>query len=189
MVAPARKCPPDCGNPHHVPDELRIQSVRCDKYHDWLLEQAKSLRLRDKSSGQAAPPLADYVMALHRAVRRSKGLDEYTGKQVKWYRINHQRPAGPGRRKHRTRGTWPSVDHYNGTGKLDYRICSATVNFAKSALDEAAFVDLCRKVVRHHNKAQSERNERVASARRAAKAHAAQHAKSARNPKVPSASA
>ncbi len=54
MVAPARKCPPEWTNPYHVPEELRAQGVCGTRYHDWLREQAKSLRQRITTRREAS---------------------------------------------------------------------------------------------------------------------------------------
>ena len=56
----------------------------------------------------------------------------------------------PARRQHLKRHSYPSVDHYQGLGKLNYRICSGVTNLAKGPMDHQRFVALCRKVAAHH---------------------------------------
>lgn len=143
-------CNNDCAFDLHVPAEVRSKGTNCTRYNQWLQAQATSCRARDRGAIEPRPPLSDYRTAIHLAVVRSRGLDEYTGEPLEWNRLNHERPIAGGRKNHRTRGRWPSVDHYHGTGKLNYRICSGQVNNAKGPLDHQQFVELCRKVATNH---------------------------------------
>ena len=145
------KCSVDCNFDFHAPLEVRDKGTNCVRYNAWLSAQATSCRARDRGKVDPLPPLSEYRRFIHAAVIRSKGLDEYTGEPIEWNRINHQRPSAGGRKKHITRGRWPSVDHYQGTGKLNYRICSGLTNLAKGPLDHQQFVELCRKVAKKHS--------------------------------------
>ena len=94
--------------------------------------------------------MEDYREAIHKAVVKSAGTDCYTGEPLEWNRLNHDRPKGGGQHNHRIRGHYPTVDHYHGRGRLEFRICSGSVNYAKGALAHQQFVELCRKVAQHH---------------------------------------
>lgn len=144
-------CADHCESNFHIPAEVHERGTSCIRYNLWLVGQAKSCRNRDRGKIKPLPPLSEYQAVIHSAVVRSKGLDEYTGDPLEWNRINHERPAAGGRRNHVIRGRWPSVDHYQGTGKLHYRICSGLVNLAKGPLDHQQFVELCRKVTDKHS--------------------------------------
>lgn len=144
----AKPCPPDCDGIHHVPESVRQHGISCIRYNSWVDRQARTCKRRDAADRRQ--PIEVYREAIHKAVLRSSGLDEYTGEALEWNRLNHERPAGPGRRPRRINGRYPSVDHYQGPNVVTYRICAGTVNFAKGALDHRQFVSLCRMVVAHH---------------------------------------
>jgi hypothetical protein len=143
-------CRADCTNSSHAPAEVLSRGTNCSRYNIWLTAQANSCRGRDRKLITPLPSLSEYKEAIHLAVVRSRGLDEYTGDLLQWNRLNHERPPAGGRKSHRKRGLWPSVDHYHGTGRLNYKICSGLTNTAKGALDHQEFVKLCRKVAARH---------------------------------------
>ena len=148
MSAPAKPCNNSCGSSRHVPDSVRSKGIGCQRYNEWLERQAQNCRNRDTRG--LRQPIDQYREAIHRAVLKSNGLDCYTGEELEWNRLNHDKPVGGGQRNHRIMGRYPSVDHYYGTDRLEYRICAGSVNHAKGALDHQQFVELCRKVVQHH---------------------------------------
>lgn len=148
MCAPAKPCTDGCCSTHHVPEFVRARGISCARYSAWLSRQALTCKQRDPL--ERRQPIVAYRDAIHKAVLRSGGRDEYTGDPLEWNRLNHARPTTGGRRSHRIKGHYPSVDHYQGTGVLSYRICSGEVNFAKGALDHQQFVAMCRKVAAHH---------------------------------------
>ena len=148
MTAPAKPCQADCPSVFHVPESVRLKGVCCQRYREWLERQAQNCKCRDQKSERR--PIDAYRQAIHKAVGKSDGLDCYTGDALEWNRLNHEKPAVGGQHNHRIMGRYPSVDHYQGTGRLDFRICSGSVNHAKGALDHQQFVDLCRKVVKRH---------------------------------------
>lgn len=148
MCHPAKPCTADCAGTYHVPDFVRLAGVPCRRYVAWLNCQAEACKRRDDITGRHLKDV--YRAAIHKAVVRSAGLDDYTGEPLEWNRLNHERVRRPGRRSHRINGRYPSVDHYQGTNVLSYRICAGTVNFAKGALDHQQFVALCRKVAAYH---------------------------------------
>ena len=143
-------CTNECTFQFHAPSEVWAKGTNCIHYNKWLNAQASSCRARDRALIDPRPSLSDYRRVIHLAVQRSRGLDEYTGEPIEWNRLNHERPMAGGRKGHRLRGRWPSVDHYHGTGKLNYRICSGQVNLAKGPLDHQQFVEMCRKVANNH---------------------------------------
>ncbi len=133
--------------------------VSSDQYERWLHGRAVAHRKRDRSRGHKTglevPALAIYKQAIHAAVLRSGGLDEYTGEALDWSIIgvwsNEEAGArgAPYKREHRRK---PTVDHQHGEDGRplsldDLRICSWEVNDAKGDLSFAAFEELCRKVI------------------------------------------
>ena len=122
----------------------------CARYNAWLGNQARNCRDRDRGFVSPLPGIGKYRTAIHNAVERSNGEDAYTGEDLKWNLLNTEPPSGPGRKKHCRRGKRPSVDHYHGVGKMDYRICAGTVNYAKGSLCHQEFVRLCRLVAAKH---------------------------------------
>ena len=148
MTHAAKPCPADCPSPRHVPDSVRVKGVCCARYGEWLERQAQNCKQRDPKDMRR--PIEEYREAIHKSVEKSKGLDCYTGDPLEWNRLNHEKPQGGGQHNHRIAGRYPTVDHYFGRGRLDYRICAGSVNHAKGALDHQQFVELCRKVTKHH---------------------------------------
>jgi hypothetical protein len=95
-------------------------------------------------------------VAVHRAVIRCGGKDEYTGENLEWRLVgtydNAQSKAkgAPYKRKFRS---MPTVDHVQGEDGRpasldDLRICSWELNDAKGDLSLQQFKALCRKVLR-----------------------------------------
>ncbi|NVD45183.1 hypothetical protein [Qipengyuania atrilutea] len=148
MSAPAKTCATACLSPYHVPDAVRLKGIGCARYGEWLERQAQNCKRRDPVEHRR--DIEEYRQAIHKAVEKSSGVDCYTGEPLEWNRLNHDRPKGGGQHNHRIMGHYPTVDHYYGTGRLEYRICCGSVNHAKGALDHQQFVELCRKVARRH---------------------------------------
>ena len=149
MSAPAKACVNNCPSSRHVPDIVRNLGIGCQRYVEWLERQAQNCRTRDSKG--ARRPIDEYREAIHKAVLKSNGVDYYTGEPLEWNRLNHDKPMGGGQHNHRIRGRYPSVDHYHGVDRLQYRICAGSVNHAKGALSHQQFVTLCRKVAQHHS--------------------------------------
>ena len=139
--------PTDCQCAFHPPWFVESQGVSCATYRAWLGRAALSAYRRLPVPRQWPP--AEIERRLHAAVRRSGGVDFYTGDLIRWRLLNGPIPTAAGRDGHRRRGHWPSVDHYTGTKAVDFRICSGQVNASKGALSHGRFVDLCRRVVDH----------------------------------------
>lgn len=99
----------------------------------------------------------EYCRVLHAAVRRSEGLDYYTGEVLDWSLIATLSPKPTGRKDMVRCGGRPSVDHYAGPGYPDYKLCRADTNHAKAYLGHGSFVALCRKVVAHADRQEAER--------------------------------
>lgn len=97
----------------------------------------------------------EYRRAIHQAVIRSGGVDEYTGDDLDWSLIgtyNNAMSKAEGSAYKKRFRRMPSVDHVHGDdhrphGVDDLRICSWELNDAKADLSWDAFVALCRKVV------------------------------------------
>ena len=132
------------GRRYHAPDFVLKAQSSCDKSREWLDRVTKSAR--------NASPARDIKHLIHRAVSDQGEYDFYTGNPIKWTRINHEKSPKTGSASHNSRGEYPSVDHYEGVKKPDFRICSATVNWAKGSLPHTKFVELCTDVVSHAGK-------------------------------------
>jgi hypothetical protein len=91
------------------------------------------------------------MVALHEAVLRSGGSDEYTGDPLRWDLIStydNERSRVDRRVYKRGFALLPTVDHVgDGTGAPDFKICSWRVNDAKNDLSYAEFLELCRAVL------------------------------------------
>ena len=143
-------CSADCNANFHPPAEVRVKGIGCARYNAWLDKQSTSCKQR--ASAEKRQPISVYRQAIHSAVERSRGLDEWTGEELEWNRLNNEKSTTPGRRGHIQRARYPSVDHFLGCDSLDFRICSGVVNHAKGALDPQQFVAMCRKVVEQYDK-------------------------------------
>ena len=114
-------------------------------YAAWLKRRAVSLRRHDKKLGKHVHPTSYYRNALDTAVRRSGGVDEYSGEPIDWSLAFDNRNATSGARARRSFGAAPSIDHINGAG-LRLAICRDDTNTAKGCMTVARFYELCDKV-------------------------------------------
>jgi hypothetical protein len=66
---------------YHFPECL---NGCCDpsQFEKWLERKARSLRKRDRKRGNTSATREDYKVAIHQAVIRSAGKDEYTGRPL-----------------------------------------------------------------------------------------------------------
>lgn len=127
------------------------------KYDAWLQGRATAHRKRDlkreQKTGHPALTLTAYRVAIHEAVERCKGVDEYTGDPLDWsllgtYDNDTSKALGAKyKRKHRHQ---PTVDHIHAEDGRpitlhDLRICSWEVNDAKGDLSLPELEALCRK--------------------------------------------
>lgn len=108
---------------------------------------------RDRDRGNAEATCAGYKRAIHEAVLRSQGLDEYTGEALHWHLVGTYRnkdSRAQGRRLKAKLSRLPTVDHVgDGRGETTFRICGWAVNDAKNDLSLDDFVALCERVLWH----------------------------------------
>lgn len=145
--------------PYPAPDFVLDSGRTGEEYERWVKGRAVAHRKRDLARGQktglAPPVLAVYERAIHAAVLRSGGTDEYTGDPLDWSIIGvwsneDARARGAAyKREHRSK---PTIDHIHGEDGRplaldDLRICAWEMNDAKGDLSFAEFESLCRRVI------------------------------------------
>ena len=86
---------------------------------------------------------------------KSNGRDWYTAEGLDWRLLSQfdNASAKAGRSEYKSKfALLPTVDHIPGVGsQYDFVICSWRTNDAKSDLSYEDFVELCRKVIAHHD--------------------------------------
>ena len=127
-----------------------------EKYRRWLIRKAMAHVRRDRARGRLDATGRAYRAAIHAAVIRSCGRDEYTGRRLDWSRIskydNASSKAGRTRYKHRFRNL-PTVDHEgSGVAAPLFAICAWRTNDAKHDLTYKDFVALCSDVLAHRRR-------------------------------------
>jgi hypothetical protein len=124
-----------------------------EAYRRWLARKATTHVNRDRARGNATATIEEYKRAIHRAVERCGGRDEYTGQPLRWElisRYNNAESKKRGRAYKKAFGDLPTVDHVaDGLGPADFVICSWRVNDAKNDLDLKEFRELCSAVLAH----------------------------------------
>ncbi len=126
-------------------------------YREWLNDKAAAVRKRDRNRGNASARGQDYRDAIHEAVLRCRGRDEYTGLPLDWRKIlpsnrydNEKSHEGGRAYKKEWFKDLPTVDHVgDGLGKPEFAICSGRVNDSKSDLELREFLELCRQILAH----------------------------------------
>jgi hypothetical protein len=123
-------------------------------YLRWLARKAKTHCLRDRNRGNDLAVVASYRLAIHEAVLRSNGLDEYTGCQLRWELISQydNDKSAAGRRTYKKEFyDLPTVDHIgDGLAAPDFAICSWQVNDTKHDQTIDELLSICRKLI-HYN--------------------------------------
>jgi hypothetical protein len=136
--------------------EFLASEVSQAQYERWLHRKAVAHVRRDRKRGNPTAAIADYKVAIHKAVEECEGRDAYTGERLDWTLISQydNDESKSGRREYKAGfALLPSVDHVaDGTGPADFKICAWRTNDAKSDLSYQDFLDLCRKVVSAANK-------------------------------------
>lgn len=142
-------------NKYQPPDFIKS---RCsdEKYKKWLDCQALRHVKRDKKRGFTGASAPLYKELIHRAVENSCGLDEYTGKPLRWDLIGTFNNTDAERDKWRYRDKFkdlPTVDHVDRKKEApSFKICSWRVNDAKNDLTIEEFVELCDIIIRKNKK-------------------------------------
>lgn len=123
-----------------------------ESYERWLKRKAAAHCKRDRKRGNASISQESYRLAIHHAVVRSGGLDEYTGAELNWKLVstyNNERSKAERRDYKKGFGGLPTVDHVgDGLGAAEFKICSWRVNDAKNDLTYDEFLELCADVLR-----------------------------------------
>jgi hypothetical protein len=125
-----------------------------ETYERWLRRKAAAHVKRDRKRNNRTAIGEAYRVAIHQAVIKSAGRDDYTGEQLRRDLIStyENGASGAGRREYKLLfALLPTVDHVgDGLGAADFAICSWRTNGAKSDLNYLEFVELCRRVVDYH---------------------------------------
>src|SRR2546423_1257520 len=127
----------------------------CDEenYLRWLSRKAKTHVKRDRARNNSHATREQYMIAIHRAVEASGGLDAYTGEALDWNLISayNNEESKKERRVYKQRfAKLPTVDHLeDGTGTPDFVICGWRTNDCKSDLSRQEFIEFCRTVLVH----------------------------------------
>jgi hypothetical protein len=122
-------------------------------YQRWLSRKADAHKRRDRGRGNDTATRESYMLAIHEAVHRSRGFDEYTGLPLRWdlaSTYDNERSGTEGRAYKKSLADLPTVDHVgDGLGPADFAICSWRVNDAKNDLTMKEFLTVCRQVLKY----------------------------------------
>lgn len=140
------------GRKYALPEFL-VGTLDQAAYQRWLSRKAEAHTRRDRERGNATATREGYMLAIHDAVLRSGGRDEYTGLPLRWdlvSKYNNDRAGAEGRAYKKSFADLPTADHVgDGLGPADFAICSWRVNDAKNDLTIEEFLDVCQQVLRH----------------------------------------
>ena len=136
--------------------EFLIGRCTPEDYLKWLNGRAISHARRDRKRGHSGARREAYMIAIHAAVIRSRGVDDYTGEDLAWENINSYDNAKSkeGRRLYKkSLGMMPTVDHFGDDLTADeFRICSWRTNDCKNDLSEEELVEFCRAILAYDKK-------------------------------------
>jgi hypothetical protein len=125
-------------------------------YERWLRRKAAAHVKRDRKRGNRTAVGEAYRVAIHLAVLNCEGRDCYTGEELRWDLLSTYRndKSRAGRQAYKaTLALLPTVDHVgDGQGAADFKICAWRTNDAKNDLSDAEFIQLCRRVIDHHQR-------------------------------------
>ncbi len=132
---------------YDLPGFLEKEKISVDTYNKWLHGRAESHLRRDrkkasKSSINFKHTVKDYRDSIHDAVMSSKGYDFYTGEYLEWKKLGKDLK----KKKH---SNYPTVDHFDGYEKANFRICSWKINDMKNDMSFNDFIEACRQVLKH----------------------------------------
>ncbi len=134
-----------------LPDFL-VGILDQESYERWLRRKAAGHCKRDRKRGNVSISQELYRLAIHHAVVRSGGLDEYTGEKLNWQLVstyNNDQSKAERRAYKKALGDLPTVDHVgDGMGAAEFKMCSWRVNDAKNDLTYDEFLQLCTDVLR-----------------------------------------
>jgi hypothetical protein len=121
------------------------------EFERWLERKARAHLKRDRKRGNSNATRESYKTAIYEAVVRSKGMDVYTGRKLRWDLIskydNDESQTG-GREYKKTFGDLPTVDHVDDSASTPhFNICSWRINDAKNDLTLDEFLAVCRDVL------------------------------------------
>ena len=126
---------------------------RDEAYLRWLSRKAKTHVKRDRARENSSASREKYMIAIHHAIVKSGGLDEYTGEPLDWNLISvyNNEESKKGRRAYKKKfAKLPTVDHVgDGTGPADFVICGWRTNDCKNDLPREEFIEFCRMVLAH----------------------------------------
>jgi hypothetical protein len=138
---------------YELPDFL-VGTCSRDQYLHWLDGRAQAHVRRDRGRGNHSARRSEYKEAIHKAVVTGGEFDAYTGEKLDWSLIgtyDNQESRKQGRDYKKEFALLPTVDHVGeGQGSPDFMICGWRTNDSKHDLDLDEFLDLCRKVLKHH---------------------------------------
>lgn len=136
---------------YDLPKFLEGKIVR-GAYTIWLTRKARSLRKRDRKRGYFLNYTNEkYKIKIHKAIIESKGKDYYTGEKIDWGKMgkyDNEQSKKDGRDYWKKIWDAPSVDHYDSSKNLVFKICTILTNDMKNHMDENEFIERCKKVVK-----------------------------------------
>lgn len=115
---------------------------------------------RDRQRGHTAATREAYMLAIHKAVVASGGLDDYTGQKLAWNKIStyDNAKSKEGRRDYK-KSFWdlPTVDHWGDDLTANaFRICCWRTNDCKNDLNDEELIAFCRIVLSYHDNKSSD---------------------------------
>jgi hypothetical protein len=128
--------------------------VSQDVYTRWLSRKAAAHVKRDRLRSQHEITGSHYRRRIPLAVCESGGADFYTGEPLAWDKLSSysNEDSKAGRSAYKAGfALLPTVDHVLlDDGRYDFVICGWRTNDAKNDRCHAEFIELCRRVMAHH---------------------------------------
>jgi hypothetical protein len=128
-------------------------------YVRWLRRKAAAHIKRDRLRCNWEISGEEYRRLIHAAVSRCAGRDHYTGEDLRWDLLSKysNEDSKAGRSAYKADfALLPTVDHVPGAdGKYDFVVCAWRTNDAKNDLSHDEFIELCRRVIAHHERGQA----------------------------------
>jgi len=128
--------------------------VSQEAYTRWLGRKAAAHVKRDRKRSTHEITGSHYKQLIHKAVCASRGADFYTGELLAWEKLSTYRNEESQAQRSVYKAGFallPTVDHVLlQDGRYEFVICGWRTNDAKNDLCHAEFVELCRRVIAHH---------------------------------------